>query len=158
MEGVSSHRQDRYGGLIVASIGLGAIFVGQSYGVGTLSQMKPGFFPVALGAMLVVLGLTTSVSAFRASAGEGQGHAVADPPDWRGWFFIIAGVAAFILLGKYAGLAPAAFACVFVSSMGDRTMTLVRALILSACITFFGVLLFSYGLQVQMPVFMVGAP
>jgi hypothetical protein len=41
---------------------------------------------------------------------------------------------------------------VFVSALGDRETTFKRAAILSAGVTVFGVLLFSYGLKVSMPI------
>jgi hypothetical protein len=56
------------------------------------------------------------------------------------------------VLGKYFGLLPATFACVFVAALGDRETTLRGATILSACVALFGILLFSYGLKVSMPI------
>lgn len=56
MTAFARHR-DCIAGALVALIGAGAIVEGQSYGVGTLTAMGPGFFPVALGAGLVGLGV-----------------------------------------------------------------------------------------------------
>ena len=50
------------------------------------------------------------------------------------------------------GLLPATFACVFVAALGDRDTTLKGAAILSASVTVFGILLFSYLLKVSMPI------
>ena len=50
-------------------------------------------------------------------------------------------------------MAPATFACVFVSALGDRTATLKSSLVLAAGVTVFGVLLFSYLLKVPFPIF-----
>jgi hypothetical protein len=55
------------------------------------------------------------------------------------------------LFGSYFGLMPGIFACVFVSSLGDREATLKGSLILATVVTIFGVGLFSYLLQVPMP-------
>ncbi len=74
-------------------------------------------------------------------------------PEWRGWGCIIAGPLLFILFGHYAGLAPAIFACVFVSALGDRTATLKELLILATGVTVFGAGLFSYVLKVPFPLF-----
>jgi putative tricarboxylic transport membrane protein len=58
-----------------------------------------------------------------------------------------------VVLGHYAGMAPAIFACVFVSALGDRSSTYRGAFILSLIMTVFGVALFAYVLKVPFPVF-----
>ena len=58
-----------------------------------------------------------------------------------------------MLFGAYFGMAPGTFACVFVAAMGDREATLKNSIILSTIVTVFGVALFSYVLQIPMPVF-----
>ena len=58
----------------------------------------------------------------------------------------------FIIFGSYGGMAPATFACVFVSALGDRTATWKSAFVLASCVTVFGVALFSYLLQVPIPI------
>jgi hypothetical protein len=55
----------------------------------------------------------------------------------------------FITCGNF-GFIPATFACVFVSALGDRTATWKSALVLAAVITVFGVVVFSYLLQIPM--------
>ena len=57
-----------------------------------------------------------------------------------------------MMSGGYGGLIAGRFACVFVSALGDRTATWKSALVLAAIVTVFGVTLFSYLLQVPMPV------
>src|SRR5271168_1426613 len=49
-----SWAQDFAAGCLVAVLGVGAAWIGEGYGVGTLQQMQPGFFPVAVGAILAV--------------------------------------------------------------------------------------------------------
>ena len=64
-----------------------------------------------------------------------------------------AGQATLEFVLAFAGvLLPATFACVFVSALGDRDTTLKGAAILSASVTVFGILLFSYLLKVSMPI------
>jgi hypothetical protein len=69
------------------------------------------------------------------------------------WGCIIAGVAAFVALSEYAGLAPAIFFCVFISARGDRTATWLSSFLLASGVTAFGLALFWWLLQVQIPVF-----
>jgi len=139
--------RDYYAGALIALIGAGAIYEGSQYGIGTLSAMGSGFFPVALGVGMVLLG--GAMAAIRAPAPAD--HAAATP-DWRGAAAITAAVVLFVALANTAGLAPAIFACVFVGALGTRSTTTKEALLLAAAVTVFGVLLFSYGLKVQFPV------
>jgi hypothetical protein len=53
-------------------------------------------------------------------------------------------------------MAPGTFACVFVAAAGDRTQTWLSLLVLPTVVTIFGVALFSYFLQVPMPIFTLG--
>ncbi|MGI4802311.1 MAG: tripartite tricarboxylate transporter TctB family protein, partial [Janthinobacterium lividum] len=48
--------RDHYAGLLMALIGAGAIYKGVEYGVGGLTNMGSGFFPVVLGVGLVLMG------------------------------------------------------------------------------------------------------
>jgi hypothetical protein len=159
MESTGVHQQASWAqefaaGCLVAVIGLGAAWIGEGYGVGTLQQMQPGFFPVAIGAILAAIGLTLAVGALRRRAREPGGETkILQGPDWRGWGFIVAGVLAFLGLGHHGGLAPASFACVFIASLGDRTTTWKQALALGVGIAVFGSIVFSIFLKVQMPIF-----
>lgn len=142
-----ARNRDYYAGALSALIGAGAIFEGRQYGVGSLTDMGSGFFPVALGVGMVVMGVAMALARSPAPPGP-----AVQAPDWRGAAAIIAAVALFIALADRAGLAPATFACVFVGALGTRTTKLIEAVILAAGVTVFGVLLFHYGLQVQFPI------
>jgi hypothetical protein len=59
----------------------------------------------------------------------------------------------FIFFGRYFGMAPATFSCVLMAALGDKAATWRGSIILSTVVTVFGVGLFSYFLQVPMPIF-----
>jgi hypothetical protein len=143
-------KRDFYAGLLMILLGGGAALDGQHYNIGTLRQMGPGFVPVALGVVLLLIGITIAGGAFTGEGDKGEAD-IPSKPDWRGWCCIILGPLLFMILGKYAGLVPATFSCVFVSALGDRKSTLKGAFLLAAGITAMGVLLFSYLLQVPFP-------
>jgi hypothetical protein len=145
------HKRDYYAGGLIMLFGLIAVFKGPGYNIGTLLSMGPGYMPTALGVILVLLGIVIAGTALVTPAGEDE-RILPESPQWWGWLCILAGPALFILLGTYFGLLPASFACVFVSALGDRTTTLKSAAVLAAGISVFGVLLFSYLLQISMPV------
>ena len=58
---------------------------------------------------------------------------------------------AFIVLGKYGGLLPATFAITFISALGDRQNTIVKALILSLAMVAIALVVFWWALQMQFP-------
>lgn len=155
MRGFIGFRRDFLAGSLLILIGAATVLQGMSYQLGTLMQMGPGFMPVALGVILALIGMLIAISAI--AEGEFAAPFIQRKADWRGWSCVIAGPFLFILLGIYGGLAPATFACVFVSALGDRSTSVKKAAMLAAGTTVAGVLLFVYVLEVQFPIFRWGA-
>jgi hypothetical protein len=146
--------RDLYGGGIFVAIGLLVFLQGRTYNIGTLAHVGSGLFPVALGVVLMGLGALIAFGGIASSEPESEGESESVPPmQWKGFAAIVAGVLAFIVVGGLFGLAPAAFCCVFISALGDRTATLKSAAILGIVMTLFALLFFSYFLSVQFPVF-----
>ena len=142
--------KDYFGGALMFLLGLGAMVKGRTYPVGTLSLMGPGFFPVALGAILALVGLAIAVRA-RFAGLEGEEKAL--PPEWRGWSCICISIVAFVVLGKHGGLLPATFAIVFISALADRQNTIVSATVLALAIMVVCIVVFWWALQMQFPLF-----
>jgi hypothetical protein len=145
-----TRRRDFFAGGLMMLLGIGAAYAGSGYEVGSLQKMGPGFFPLALGIILALLGIVIAGSA-AASGGEDDEHTIPVRAEWRGWLCIVAGPLLFVVLGHYGGLVPATFSCVFVSALGDRSATLRSSLTLAAGITLLGVVLFAYVLGVPFP-------
>lgn len=149
--------KDYYGGALMVVIGLSAVYAGLSYQVGTLTDMGAGFFPVAVGALLAFVGVLIATMAKAPSASPipvTESHARL--PDLRGGFCIVAGTVAFIFFGKYGGLIPATFALVFISALGDRTNTLLRATVMSIVMCVIAMVVFSWALKLQLQPFAWG--
>jgi hypothetical protein len=141
--------RDYYAGALMLVIGAVTVWQGAAYRFGSLTRMGPGFFPVALGALLAVLGIAIALGAVRKrSLAE---PADAAPPEWRAWACILVGVAAFVVLGKYGGLLPATFVLVFVSALGDRDNTPRSALVLALAMCAVAVVVFWWLLQIRLP-------
>lgn len=143
-------KRDFYAGGLIIMFGLLMALKGPSYRVGTLMHMGPGFLPTALGVILIFLGISIGGTALVAPEGEDE-SILPEHPEWLGWACILTGPLCFILFGSFFGLIPGTFACVFVSALGDRTATWKSSFVLAAVVTAFGVGLFSYLLQVPMP-------
>ncbi|RTQ37600.1 tripartite tricarboxylate transporter TctB family protein [Variovorax gossypii] len=143
-------------------VGLAAVYAGVGYRVGELAHMGPGFFPVALGALLALTGLLIAISARGDKSGGGASEETASHghpggmPDLRGCICIVLGILAFLLFGEYGGLLPATFAIVFISALGDRDNTLTEALLLSLAMCFIAVVVFWWALKLQLPLFQWG--
>ncbi len=146
--------RDYYAGALMLLIGLVVVTQGIGYDVGTLTEMGPGFFPVALGIILCALGVAIAGTA------KSQPDAFRTreklPPEWRGWLCIVSSIVAFTVIGRYGGLLPATFAIVFISALGDRENTIWRALLLAAGMTVLCVLVFWWALSLQFPLFQWG--
>jgi uncharacterized membrane protein len=151
-----TQKKDYYAGGLMTLIGAGAVLEARHYNIGTLFHMGPGFFPIILGVTMTFLGiLITAVAATADATSDDQ--LIMPKPEWRAWACILAGPILFIFLGNLGGLIPATFACVFVSALGDRESTLKSAAILAAGVTICGVGLFSYLLQVSLPMWRWGS-
>jgi hypothetical protein len=118
--------------------------------MGSLTHMGAGFMPVVYGTLIafvgVVLGLTSKPEPDEKRL----------PAEWRGWLCIVGGVLSFVLFGHYGGLAPATFASVFISALGDRQNSVRDAALLSLLMVVAGYLIFSLGLHLQLPLFTWG--
>lgn len=143
-------KRDFYAGGLVILFGLVMALKGPTYHLGTLMHMGPGFLPTALGIILILLGLVIAGGAINIPEGEDEDLLPAHP-EWFGWACILAGPVCFIIFGGYFGLIPGTFMCVFVSALGDRSSTWKGSILLATFITIFGVALFSYLLQIPMP-------
>jgi putative Ca2+/H+ antiporter (TMEM165/GDT1 family) len=147
------HKRDFYAGGLMILLGLAIALKGATYRAGTLMHMGPGFLPTALGILLVLLGIAIAAVALTPAEGDGDQSILPANPQWWAWFCILMSPVFFITFGHYFGMAPATFSCVFIAALGDKTATWKGTIVLAAFVTVFGVALFSYFLQVPMPVF-----
>ena len=145
-------KRDFYAGGLMLIIGCGVALKGLSYRSGTLMHMGPGFLPTALGAILALLGVAIAIAGTSAESAESDERILPEHPQWWGWLCILAGPVLFIVCGRYFGMIPGTFACVFIAALGDRTATLKSSFVLAVVVTIFGVALFSYFLQIPMPI------
>jgi len=152
--------RDYCGALILCGLGVAVAIKAQSYHLGTLQRMGPGFVPMALGVIMAMIGVVLLLAtllrhrASSADAGMALPSAEVKIPlkaEWRGWLCICAGVLAFGLMAERAGLIPATFACVVITAMGDRDNSWRDALILAAGVAIFAVGVFWWGLDVRLP-------
>jgi Tripartite tricarboxylate transporter TctB family len=139
-------QQDFGAGLLYAAFGLAALLMARDYGMGTASRMGPGYFPTALGALLLLTGIASVVRSFFRD-GKPIG-AVA----WKGAALVTAATVLFGLLLRPAGLVPALVALILVgASASSRFRFEWRAGALMLALIAFCALVFVKGLGLPIP-------
>lgn len=133
------------GGLFVL---LGSYFALEAlnYPLGTPFRMGPGFMPVALGGVLVALGLAIVLKGMRGGENPEQ-HA----PPWRAIALISGAVIFFGATVRGLGLVPAIFVTVAITAFASRMNNIVASLIIALGMTVMCTLVFAIGLRVTVP-------
>ena len=114
---------------------------------GTAFRMGPGYFPLVLAGLLIALGLTVitkSVGSISSSIG-------AIP--WRPFGLILSAPVIFGLTVRGLGLVPAVATVVLISAFASRRVSARLALILTAGLTVFCVMVFGVALKLPIPLF-----
>lgn len=143
-------RKDHFAGMLMLVVGAIAAFISSEYGIGTLDNIGPGFFPSVVSYVLVALGTAIMLTAARVSDASEPRPML---PDIRGAIGILAGLIVFVLLGEHGGLLPATFALVFISAMSDRENSLLASALLAFCMCVVAVVVFRWALKMQFPLF-----
>ena len=112
--------------------------------------MGPGYFPLVLAGLLVLIGAAIALRAVREEELAINMHAV----PWRGLVLILAAPVLFGLTVRGLGLLPAIALVALISSFASRRMTLVLAAGITVVLTAFCVLVFNVGLG--LPIRLIG--
>ena len=157
---LASLGKDHIGAVLCVALGAATLGIGLTYEIGSLEQMGAGFVPVVIGVLLILVGIAIGVTATPRAQEVPlvalHRRKAESRPEWRGWICIVAGVVAFVVLGRWGGLLPASFSSVFIAALGDRENTLRSSAILAAIVTLFGMVVFYWFLSLQMPLFQWG--
>jgi len=132
------------GGVLLVAVGLWyATYALAEYNYGTARRMGPGYFPTwvgfiiaSLGGSIVLLGLVRGGDWPRISL--------------RPLFAIVGGYVGFASTVELFGLVPAVFALVLIATLSESPYKVPRTLILAACLSAIGVLVFSWGLGIPL--------
>ncbi|KZM50242.1 tripartite tricarboxylate transporter TctB family protein [Labrenzia sp. OB1] len=138
--------------VLLAGIGLTALVIASTYDIGSARRMGPGYFPVVLSAVLVLLAVAEGVTAFMKRAPESSSSKI----DWRPLLAILGAVAGFAVTIALFGLIPAFFVVIGLATLSEPRYGWKPAAIL-AIITCIGAwLLFSQLLGMTLPLFRLG--
>ncbi len=106
--------QDLGSGLLFIAIGGVGLWWGREYELGTTANMGPGFVPMALSGILVLMGLAIGLRACRGA------NTAIDRVHWRPVLLLTLAMLAFAGLIRTAGFAPAIVATVIVAALASR--------------------------------------
>jgi hypothetical protein len=138
--------KDFWAGLIYVSLGAAFLWFGRDYRMGVGARMGPGYFPVVLSWIMIVLGF---VSLGRALLVRGE---AAGGIQWRPAILITSACVAFGLLLERAGLPIALVALCATGFYASREFRVdAKVLLGTAGLVVFCVLVFVKGLGVPMP-------
>jgi integral membrane sensor domain MASE1 len=143
------HPKDFIAGLLFSVIGLGAIVLGSEYRRGTAANMGPGYFPLMLGILLIVLGAALALRALRI---KGEPIPVWK---WRPTLVVLGSVVLFGLIVTRAGLLLSTVTLIMLSSAASREFRFKEALISSIVLAAAVVGVFVIGLKLQLPIWPV---
>jgi putative tricarboxylic transport membrane protein len=137
--------RDVWCGVMLIGTGGLALFMARDYQMGSLLRMGPGYFPVVLGALLILFGLYCIASGLRSNE-KIEGN-------WslRGLIVLPLSLVLFGLLMEYAGFVPALIVLIFGSALAGKEFKLGEVLLLSLGLTAFSVALFIWGLGLPYP-------
>jgi hypothetical protein len=138
-------RKDLLAGAIFVGFGLAFAVTASTYEVGSPLRMGPGFFPLAIGGVLVVLGALIAISGYVAADGGEIGTV-----PWRAVVLLIAAILFFGLTVRGLGLAPALFGAVLLAVFAGPGVRPVPAVVIAASLSALSVLIFVYALQLRL--------
>ncbi len=140
MKSLSFSLRDMICGLLFIAVGL--FFAIQAYGLelGTAFRMGPGYFPLVLAGILVLLGVIVIIQ------GTQLEHEPMGPIAWRGMLFILPAPIFFGLTVRGLGFVPSLFFTGLLAAFASTRMRPGTALLLVGGLTLFSVIVFSYAL------------
>jgi hypothetical protein len=141
---------DILAGLIFVAFGLAFAIASLRYPLGTPLRMGPGYFPLALGGILVFLGLLIVGKGFVSGAGaEGR---LGNVP-WRALLLIVLAVLFFGLTVRGLGLVPATAVTALLTALASQRTSILAAVAIAVGLTALCVLIFVLALQLRLPLF-----
>jgi putative tricarboxylic transport membrane protein len=133
-------RRDVWAGVLLIAIGAAALLIARNYPFGSSLRMGPGYFPVILGALLIVFGLVILASGLRGT------QQIEGSWSLRALIFLPLALVLFGVLMAHAGFVPAMLALIFASALASSEFNFVEVLLFSLGLTALCVAVFVWGL------------
>ena len=137
--------KDVWAGLMLIGIGAAAMLIARNYPFGTALRMGPGYFPIILGALLIVFGLAILAYCLRSR------EKIAGSWSLRGLIVLPLSLVLFGMLMEHAGFIPAMMVLIFGSATASTEFKFVEILLFSIGLTALSVVVFVWGLGLPYP-------
>lgn len=118
-------------------------YVGSSYGIGTLSQMGPGYFPTVLGIVTVLLGILTFLEVRNSESPRPD----ASP---RVAIFIFGGLFVWAMLVERIGLLPSSIMLIILCSLARPPIRPVPTVATAVLVSLGAAVIFLYGFNLPL--------
>jgi hypothetical protein len=137
--------QDLGAGVVFVLIGVAGIYFGTDLTFGTAGRMGPGFFPILLSGLIILVGIIVGF----------KGLTIEGPPieafQFRPILFITAAILLFGYLIDAIGLALTAIILTLVAAYARRDARPTESLLLGGALALFAVLVFVHALSQPLP-------
>lgn len=139
-------RKDLLAGAVFVGFGLAFAITSSTYEVGSALRMGPGYFPLVLGSVLVLLGIAIAIKAFVAGEGDDLG-----PVPWKALVLVVAALLFFGFTVRGLGLVPSLLVTVFLTALAGRNARVIPAAVIAVSLTALSILIFVIVLQLRLP-------
>src|SRR5215467_8514810 len=139
------NNKDVWAGLLLIAIGAAALFIARDYTFGTALRMGPGFFPIVLGAMLILFGLYILATGLR------SGVQIEGSWSLRALIILPLSLVLFGVLMEHGGFVPAMLVLIFGSATASTDFRFVEVLIFSIALTALAAAVFVFALGLPYP-------
>lgn len=121
------------------------IYAASSYKIGSFSEMGPGYFPILIGGLLVIVGLANLAAVWNSSA-EFSGL------PWQSFLLVFGGILAWAFLVERAGLVPASFALIALATFARPPVNWTKLAVTAVVSSLLSALIFigGFGLPLKM--------
>ncbi|TWG94102.1 tripartite tricarboxylate transporter TctB family protein [Mesorhizobium sp. J18] len=141
--------KDLLAGLIFIGFGLAFGHASLNYDLGTALRMGPGYFPLVLAGIIILLGAIILIQSFFAEADETPIGGV----PWLALLLVIGALVFFGVTVRGLGLVPSLFITSFMSASASRQTSLLGAALIAVFLTVVSMLIFIWGLGLPLRMF-----
>lgn len=142
------NQKDFWSGVMFVVLGLFFSGFGAQYVIGTADRMGPGYFPTALGVIVIALGVILSAGSLSAKAAADN----ITKFDWRVVLLILGSLVLFGLLLRPLGLVLTLFVLVAISSYASHEFSWLGMLINAVVLILMCLAIFDWGLNLHIQI------
>ncbi len=137
--------QDLGAGVLFLLFGCAGLVLGRELDFGTARSMGPGYFPMLISGLIILIGLVVTARSFSI-----EGPAI-ERLQFRPIVVLLVSLAIFSLLIREVGVVITSIVMMVAAAYARPKVAIVETLIFAACVAAFVALVFVYGLNQPMP-------